>query len=382
MRYNRLKRILLVIAVCVFVSGIRITAFAFPAFVTKQEYGITKYYIDEEEVTEEEYFLAFHNELGQNSLDSKQVIDELTAKEEGYTEISENILENVLTDYFENADGSSLAFFYKSNEVGTILKLYEQLIKETLFQSYKQYYFNEITMQTVNYGEYIAVRLDSAILESVKMSASEETELNAKVSEIVNKYNYGSDYDKIKNVYDYFCTNISYDPTYRKRTPYDALIGGKSVCEGYATAYQMIMEAFGIESYMMLGMQTASTVHAWNIVRLDSNYYYVDTTWGSDYSEQSVDYSFLLSGTDFHAPKKQPYDIPETLPMADMRYYAVDVSTRAETSEQSEAVTSEGQDLKDSNDDRNAGIIIIAVSVILAAGAGVTGRVFYLKRKK
>ncbi|CAK7009973.1 MAG: hypothetical protein EUB_01660 [Eubacterium sp.] len=50
-----------------------------------------------------------------------------------------------------------------------------------------------------------------------------------------------------------------------------------AVCEGYARAFQLIMNHFGIENVYITGY--AGEDHAWNMVKLDDGqYYYIDTT--------------------------------------------------------------------------------------------------------
>lgn len=49
---------------------------------------------------------------------------------------------------------------------------------------------------------------------------------------------------------------------------------GEAVCDGYAKAYTMLLTAARIESYRV---NTAN--HAWNVVKVDDNYYQVDVTW-------------------------------------------------------------------------------------------------------
>ena len=49
---------------------------------------------------------------------------------------------------------------------------------------------------------------------------------------------------------------------------------GEAVCSGYAEAYSMLLAAADIESYRIHG-----SGHEWNVVKIDGEYYQVDTTW-------------------------------------------------------------------------------------------------------
>ena len=50
------------------------------------------------------------------------------------------------------------------------------------------------------------------------------------------------------------------------------------VCEGYTKAFQLLLNACGIENIYVVGEGKGQS-HAWNLVKLDGAYYYVDVTW-------------------------------------------------------------------------------------------------------
>ena len=61
------------------------------------------------------------------------------------------------------------------------------------------------------------------------------------------------------------------------QSAYSAIIVGKSVCAGYARAFQLIMQKLNIPTYYVLGF--AKEDHAWTIVKLSGEYYNIDLTW-------------------------------------------------------------------------------------------------------
>ena len=85
-----------------------------------------------------------------------------------------------------------------------------------------------------------------------------------------------TDMQKVLYIHDYIVTHVSYDPTLSNFTAYDALILGKSVCQGYALLFQYMMNAMGIESDIV---SSAEMAHSWNMVRIDGTLYHVDCTW-------------------------------------------------------------------------------------------------------
>lgn len=76
-----------------------------------------------------------------------------------------------------------------------------------------------------------------------------------------------------------------YDPaTPRGRpdntNPYGMLVEGYGICLGYATSFQLLMDLAGVECITVVGASSGSTSdHAWNMVRLEGEWYCVDPTW-------------------------------------------------------------------------------------------------------
>lgn len=87
-----------------------------------------------------------------------------------------------------------------------------------------------------------------------------------------------SPYEKEVMLHNRLIQDIDYDQSAdMNQSAYSALVGGKSVCAGYARAYQYLMQRMGIPCYYCTGY--AGQDHAWNIVALEDGYYNVDVTW-------------------------------------------------------------------------------------------------------
>ncbi len=85
-------------------------------------------------------------------------------------------------------------------------------------------------------------------------------------------------YERERRLHDILIQRIEYDGgADMNQSAYSALVEGKSVCAGYARAYQYLMQRLGIPCYYCTGY--AGEEHAWNIVALDDGYYNVDLTW-------------------------------------------------------------------------------------------------------
>lgn len=118
--------------------------------------------------------------------------------------------------------------------------------------------------------------------ESEKISQTLENKINEIVSGISP---FANDYEKELYLHDYICDNTVYDDSTFQNggdTAYSALIDGKSVCEGYSRAMQILLDTVGITNYLVIGDGTSDGVtepHMWNVVEIDGCNYHLDVTW-------------------------------------------------------------------------------------------------------
>ncbi len=98
----------------------------------------------------------------------------------------------------------------------------------------------------------------------------------------------GSQAEMERYVHDALMGLVEYDVAApMNQSAYSALVGGRSVCAGYARAFQYIMQELGIPCYYCTGY--AGEDHAWNIVKIDGVYQNVDVTW-DDTEEPTYNY--------------------------------------------------------------------------------------------
>lgn len=107
-----------------------------------------------------------------------------------------------------------------------------------------------------------------------------------------------SDMEKMLFLYDYIALNFEYDEDYIDES-YDAyhfLKNKKGVCEAYAKTYNKVFEMLGVP---VLTAFSDVDNHAWNIVKIDGNYYHIDTTWADPTPDRSgnVDHSYFLKSS-------------------------------------------------------------------------------------
>ena len=77
-------------------------------------------------------------------------------------------------------------------------------------------------------------------------------------------------------LHDYLVTHCCYDQTYSCYNAYDALVDGTAVCQGYSEAYACLAKLAGLSAPVV---SSKAQNHAWNLVTLDGERYYVDCTW-------------------------------------------------------------------------------------------------------
>ncbi len=102
--------------------------------------------------------------------------------------------------------------------------------------------------------------------------------------------NKADDYTKIRYTYEFIIYNTEYDLNAKEnQNILSVFIYGKSVCQGYAKAFQYLSSSLGIQSALVVGYVGNNEGHAWNIVKCNGAYYYIDCTWGdSSYLENSL----------------------------------------------------------------------------------------------
>lgn len=97
-----------------------------------------------------------------------------------------------------------------------------------------------------------------------------------------------TDYEKELALYIWLTGHVTYDQTHYEKKgaprtsyePYGPLIKGEGVCLGYATTFQLLMDMAGIECITVTGAAFGNREnHAWNMVKLNGEWYCVDSTW-------------------------------------------------------------------------------------------------------
>ena len=211
-----------------------------------------------------------------------------------YCESGEQALAKV-NEYLDDVcwdDRTGIYVVYPGNDVSGSVSVNNN---HSIADSYADFIFDvqvsneKITMQEAGYN-LLNVKRCAYETHSYGLTREQALEADAAADEVVNKCNADSTLDKISYIYNYLCENVVYDI-------YDALVSGKTVCSGYAAAFQVMMEKLGIPCKIMAG-NVNGTAHAWNAVNVSGKWYYVDATFANT---MGIRADYLLFGSDRRA---------------------------------------------------------------------------------
>lgn len=130
---------------------------------------------------------------------------------------------------------------------------------------------------------------------------------------------YAEDYGRARYVYEKLIDMVEYDPDNAdNQNICSVFLDGSSVCMGYAKSFQYLMQKLGIACMTVSGRANGET-HAWDLVRMDDAYYYIDPTWGdTNYTDPEAGYgsvNYLFFGmTTADLLKTHEIDMPIDLP--------------------------------------------------------------------
>ena len=136
-----------------------------------------------------------------------------------------------------------------------------------------------------------------------------------------------SDFEKEVEIYDWVLRNVDYDwsqtdelaETARTSyTPYGGLVQRIGVCLGYASTFQLLMELAGVECLTVVGVGLSTDDHAWNMVKLNGEWYCVDATWDWSYYSSGMmngrEWRYFNTTSDYMARTNHQWDygaVPE-----------------------------------------------------------------------
>lgn len=119
-------------------------------------------------------------------------------------------------------------------------------------------------------------------------------ELKEAAKELLRGLGNKSNWERERIVHDRMARHMTYKHSDLDQTAYSALVKQNAVCGGYSRAFQLMMHFVDIPCYYIYGiaknkLYPNGELHAWNIVKLDSDYYAMDITWDDAYNDTKPD---------------------------------------------------------------------------------------------
>lgn len=120
----------------------------------------------------------------------------------------------------------------------------------------------------------------------------EKTVRQAQIEEIANGIvkealaMYNEEYGQVRYIYEKLIQMTEYDLTSEDNQNISSVfLHQSSVCMGYAKSFQYLVQKLGLECTTISGKAGGDT-HAWNLIFMEEEYYFVDATWGDmNYSD-------------------------------------------------------------------------------------------------
>lgn len=240
-------------------------------------------------VTREQYAQFLYNTLEHNTGTSKEKPKDVTDVQEEKQEEDASLVKfkkdlkkytdvDILTYDTGSVFEFTVPFEGMTEDINEVSKVLGNKYQETLKE-------NEYLANTVGRAVYRVSGYSGNYTFSVKVDLREskaqreyvKTETKAVVQSLIHSGM--GDTEKAKAIHDYVVKHLAYDMSYQARTTYEALANRSAVCQGYALlTYQLFKEA-GMDVRLVTGRVHDGALHTWNLVKIDNNWYHIDTTW-------------------------------------------------------------------------------------------------------
>lgn len=171
---------------------------------------------------------------------------------------------------------TSISFRYKGS-TANLEKQLKQVISAALDRdTYTKYIVDRYVYSWKGRTSSTRITVDIVYRETKAESAYVSQKAKQIVRDIINKDM--NDHEKIKVIHDYVVQHLKYDYRLQRFTAYEGLKIGEVVCQGYTLLTYKLLEEAGFKSKIVEG-KAKGQLHAWNLVKLDGQWYHMDTTW-------------------------------------------------------------------------------------------------------
>nr|WP_300005884.1 cell wall-binding repeat-containing protein [Tissierella sp.] len=180
------------------------------------------------------------------------------------------------------------------------------------------------TYQVVPGDGTTLVNITAKYYNTLEQEAFIESEVDRILSQIVKPGM--NEFQKVRAVHDYIIDTTEYrtDTTHTPHSAYTLFKEGKGVCQAYTLAAGRFLDKLDIENYYILGKADGQS-HAWNLVKIDDEYYNLDVTKDDPVVKDGNDilsYKYFLI-SDAQISKTHKINRPGSFPSADDVRYEV-----------------------------------------------------------
>jgi transglutaminase-like putative cysteine protease len=255
---------------------------------------------------------------------------ELSEEYDLYFSNTDEIIAVLHDSLAEHASSVTLRYTAQGDHMDEISSMIDEMMNLAMYNTmsptqgdYVRYQYGGYQL-SYGYTEESGQRAYTVTIQPNYYTTVEEEKLvEERVADILEKLNFStgtSDYEKIKEIYDYVCGHVSYDYVHAHNsnyhgdsTAYAALVKGSAACQGYAVAMYRLLKEVGIENTIITGTAVnergEEEFHAWNKVELNGASYNIDATWDAGKEE----YQFFLL-TDENFPRHTPEEATSSTP--------------------------------------------------------------------
>jgi hypothetical protein len=242
---------------------------------------------------------------------------ELSEEYDLYFSNTDEIIAALHDSLAEHASAVTLRYTARGNHMDEISSMIDEMMNLAMYNTasptqgdYVRYQYGGYQLSYGYTEESGQLAYTVTIQPSYYTTVEEEAQVGERVAAILEELNFSgetSDEEKIKGVYDYICSHVSYDHVHAHTsnyhgdsTAYAALVKGSASCQGYAVAMYRLLKEVGIENTIVTGTAVndrgEEEFHAWNKVELNGTSYYIDATW--DAGKEEYEY-FMLTEENF-----------------------------------------------------------------------------------
>lgn len=187
---------------------------------------------------------------------------------------------------------------YLNNNHQDIFNTISKVINEVLDEDLDINYLKGHKVQAITEGNISSISITFDYKYAKDKVVQQRAEVNKKADDIIKSIIKPdmTDFEKELSIHNYIINNAKYDYENSKKgtvppesfTSYGVLVKGVGVCQSYALAMKKLLNLARVESIIVSGYGDG-VLHAWNLVKIEGDYYHVDTTWDDPiYTENGI----------------------------------------------------------------------------------------------